>query len=170
MADPVAIYGAAIGSAAAVGVAWRIYHDAFRDKARLRLLLGKEFRPRGGEYTILSPNPEHWSETATWYPDAEVLAVVNVANVGKRPLTVNGAGLEFKNEYRIVFEPGKAGNLEEGESLLFSISEPSLSNVLQHLGLPRFVFAMDASGRVYRSSIESSLVKWLEELGSVEVN
>ena len=169
MADWLAIYGAAIGSSAAAGVAWNIYNSAFRDRARLRILFGREFRPSDeAPFTILSPDPAYWSETEAWYPSSERRAVVSVTNVGKRPITVMEAGVEFPNRVRAAFEPGNTAQLKEGEILVFSISEDSLGEILRG-GVPRYVYAMDASMTIHRRGIERRLRPWLDRLVLREV-
>jgi len=169
MADWLAIYGAAIGTSAAAGVVWNIYNGALRDRARLRVLFAREFRPSDdAPFTILSPDPSCWSETEAWYPSSERRAVISVTNVGKRPLTVMEAGVEFSNKVRAAFEPGNTAELKEGEFLVFGITEDSLGEILRG-GVLRHIYAMDASMTVHRRRIEPRLRPWLDRLAQREV-
>jgi len=171
VADPIAVYGAATGTAGALGAVWAIYHSAFRDKPKVSVELGREFRPPGEDsaYTILSPTPSSWPQTERLHPTAEKRAYVRVTNSGRRVLTVLEAGLEFSDGTRAVFRPGRSVQLGEGETDVSSVTEKGLRRMLQEKGIAESAYAAEASGQVHRKKVSRALRDWLGGLVPPEV-
>jgi hypothetical protein len=67
MTDALALYGAIIGTAAALGALWNIY-SGMRDRARLKVMVRREL--------------------VGWAPHTVECLGIEVSNVGRRPVTV----------------------------------------------------------------------------------
>jgi len=157
MVDPLAIYGAAIGSVAAIGTAWNIYHSAFRDRARLRLSLAT-----GITQDVPSVRSNEW------------LWMIEAQNFGRRPLTISGhGGLELANGRWVVFTgvfeqlPRRLG---ENQKVTFWIYEVSLQKALREQGLlPTRIRLTDDGGSTHKRRIPAKYRRQLASLKQREV-
>ena len=141
MADALAIYGATIGSLAAVGALWNIYNTGIRDRARLRLSISMG--------TMQDP-PHVRADEWVWFVEA--------ANDGRRPLTISSAGgLEFPNGRYSAFTGGLKllpKRLEEGDKVMMWCKETALKEAIDKHGiLPTHIRFSDDVGRTHRKRI-----------------
>jgi hypothetical protein len=100
MADPLAVYGAVIGTTAAAGALWNIYHGWWRDRARvtLEVTVGSEaFSWMGTERGTISLRPDKY-------------LIVRVVNKGRRPLKIDSAGLVMGDKTQRLFTLGPHGS------------------------------------------------------------
>jgi hypothetical protein len=100
VADPLAVYGAVVGTAAAAGAVWNIYHGWWRDRARvtLEVTVGSEaFSWMGTERGTISVRPDKY-------------LIVRVVNKGRRPLKIDGAGLIMGDKSQRFFILGPHGS------------------------------------------------------------
>ena len=177
MADPIAIYGAVIGTAAGIGALWNVYQGAVRDRPRLTLSVGREFysTDSGDEvvdesFALVSYDPREWEGIAATYPIYMRKAHVHVCNVGPRPITVIAAGFQFEDGYRIAVKPGTTGDLSEGQPLSFRASEEGLAQMLRKRSEPpRWVYAMNSAHRIRRRRLHANVQAWLDQLRKIDV-
>ena len=157
MADALAIYGAAIGSAAAVGTAWNIY-TGLRDRPRLKV----------------SPSITR----LTWTPDTLQCVGVEVANVGRRPINLQSCTIESSDRRAMFFLEGSfrrlgpmgslafeshkvPKRLQEGESHTFLIPIATITDSLarDRTFHPMSVSVRDGTGRKWRAPLANDLVQ-----------
>ena len=152
MANALAIYGATIGSLAAVGTLWNIYNTGVRDRARLKLSIG-----RGTVQGSPHVRPDEW----VWLAEA--------ANAGRRPLTISSAGgLEFPNGHYSAFSGGfelLPKRLEEGDKVVLWCKETALKEAIDKHGiLPTHIRFSDDVGRTHRKRIPAKYRQLLGRL------
>jgi hypothetical protein len=165
MADYLSVYGAAIGSAAAIGAVWNTYLSIFHDKARIRIKLGKEFyTDDDAAFAMVSYTTSNWDSIAQDFPQGELKAHLQVINQGRRPVTIVEAGLEFESNTRAVFKPGTTGELSEGKALSFVVSEAGLGQIILRNGIPSRLYAIDASHKFHRERVDQAILPWLEDM------
>jgi hypothetical protein len=157
MPDALAIYGAAIGSTAAVGALWNVYRT-MRDRPRLKLL-------------------EFWIQTAMGIPRVGI----TLANVGQRPTTLTsfafGSPPEGSLELtRIEFPQGEEWlgpipvltyqkRLNEGERCTFVADlHDSIASGRFRIEALRCLNVRDATGKTWRFRLSS---RDRQELGRV---
>ncbi len=151
MADALSIYGAAVGSAAAVGAMWNIYNGA-RDRSQLKLV-DFTVTTRMGFFRI----------------------IFTLANAGRRPITIrhialaspNGGSFELAGDLELVnFErpdeksqmgpipeipPQLAVRLDEGERCDFVANMQWYPGILEQP--PKWLKVVDATGRPWKFSL-----------------
>ncbi len=151
MADALSIYGAAVGSAAAVGAIWNIY-NGIRDRSHLKLV---EFRvtTRMGIFRI----------------------IFTLANAGRRPMTLKDFALESPNggpfrlsdilelvNFEHPDEKDRMGpipeiahrlalRLDEGQQCNFVADMQSYPGVLKRA--PKWLKVVDATGKAWKFSV-----------------
>ena len=165
MVEPLAIYGAFIGTIAAIGTAWNMYDRRFRDRARLRLNLATGF---------VQDRPDIKSNEWLWF--------LEVQNFGRRPLTISSLpGLAFPNERFSVFTgtfEQVPKRLDEGSKITFWLYERALRKVLKEQGmLPNRILLKDDAGdshtrriaRKYLRQLKKLMDSASQETGSAEV-
>ena len=161
MADALSIYGAAIGSVAALGV----LHNMLRDRTGIKIRLGREFyASKEAKFALVSFDSKSWDQTAGQYPRTQRKAHLQVVNSGRRPVTILEAGVEFADGTHAAFKPGTTSELTEGGFVSFRVGEEALGEAIKRSGIPAKVYATDGSGRSYRRSVEAKLRPWLEQL------
>jgi hypothetical protein len=95
LADPLAVYGAVIGTTAAAGALWNIYHGWWRDRARLALGIKLGGGPiiGWGRHTV----------------DPRQNVYLSITNRGRRPVRVESAGLLHKDGSSLVLMQDSLG-------------------------------------------------------------
>jgi hypothetical protein len=98
VADPLAVYGAVIGTTAAAGALWNIYHGWWRDRARLTLTIG-----HGGGPVI------GWPPMGKTSVNLAENVYVTAINRGRRPVQVSSAGLVNDDRTTVPFMADSLG-------------------------------------------------------------
>jgi hypothetical protein len=145
MPDFLALYGAVVGSAAALGFGWNVY----RDWPRLKIKISKgHFHPGANE----------------------PLVFVEAVNVCRRPITINGGGgLAFRDGSHIWFNNGAhelPKELAEGQSIALWCTQATLKKTLgkRRGDLPTNVWFKDASDKLHRARIPRGFRDWMIKL------
>ncbi len=158
MSDAIAIYGAVIGTAAAIGVAWNIYDSIFRDRAKLAV------SSKFGDIH--------------WHGESLACVTVKVSNVGRRPVTIANCYFRRTDRGNTGMLPGAATlygalglivdeshkfpkRLEEGESHVVWFPIASFDQQNGSLGTLAFAVADDGAGREWKVRLHSAIVEAL---------
>ena len=154
MPDALAIYGAAIGSAAAVGAVWNIYNTGFRDRARLKLIIKR------GRFI---------SQTEARVDVDGPILFIRATNIGHRPLTIVSGGLELSNKR------GREGmreinslprELAENQEVTLWFDENDLKKLTK---LPTYFSFLDTADKYHRRKIPRYLLNWIRQVVEAEV-
>jgi hypothetical protein len=131
VADPLAVYGAVIGTTAAAGALWNIYHGWWRDRARLQLTC--------------------WCDGNKVY--------LKAVNVGRRPITLEELGICFRGREEPVTCRFLGVELQEGKAFtrLLEILPPD--GPLKARGSPCHVFATDSAGKRARRQLSGKVIE-----------
>jgi hypothetical protein len=160
MADPLALYGAVVGTAAAAGAVWNIYHGWWRDRARvsLEVTVGSEaFSWIGTGRGTISLRPDKY-------------LIVAVVNKGRRPLKIDGAGLVMGDKSKRYFTLGPDGSpvfpciLDEKMPRVDACAEVDpLRNELSGAPerTPTHAFCYDATGKRHARRLSRRMKRWL---------
>ena len=148
MPDPIAVYGAATGTAGALGAVWSIWHGIIRDRPRLR------------------------AKVSTMYADSiaknEWLWSIDIMNYGRQSVSMSSApGLLFRDGWYMPFinRLGDKENIGAGEKVTWWISETGLVKGLRNKGaLPHRIVFKDDGGNNYRRRINSKQLKTMKRL------
>lgn len=149
MADPLAIYGAVIGTVGAAGAAFAIYNSAVRDRANIKV------RPSFG-FPKFGPLPGG--------PTKEFV-LLTASNRGRRPVTFTSGGLLYPDGSTLWF-PGQMETLpkelREGQShSVWGYPDDMIENIMKKGAAPTHAFYWDATGRMHRSRLPKVFRRWI---------
>jgi hypothetical protein len=160
MPDRLAVYGAVIGSAAAAGALWNIYHGWWLDRPRVSLVVtvGSEvFDSVATERGTISLRPDKY-------------LIVRVVNRGRRPAKINSAGLVMGDKSQCSFTLGPAGMpvfpciLDERTPSVDACADVDrLRNELSKAPerIPTHAFCYDATGKCHVRRLSRQMRRWL---------
>ena len=172
MADPLAIYGAAIGTVAALGVAWNI-HIGLRDRGRLRITaaVSKLSMSQEVDLASLTATVKEWLDCIS----------IQASNIGRRPMTVGQCTLKSHDGRALWFATGaslrygRAGaivddshrvpkRLEESEfhTYLFPLEQLRKSLSEDKAFLFSRVSVQAGAGKPWRSRLGKNLISIIE--------
>jgi archaellum component FlaF (FlaF/FlaG flagellin family) len=89
MPDPIAVYGAVLGTAGAVGALWNIYDSMHRNRPHLKVVATLERREIA-----------HFGDSSV----TNELVTVKIINTGQRVVTVHEVGVVVDGPLRLSFE------------------------------------------------------------------
>lgn len=151
MADPIAVYGAVIGTTGAAGAAWSIWHGIVRDRPRVKVVI--QFSRMN--HPMIEPEP---------------LVTMDIMNQGRRPLSLsNLPGVLFPDGIRLAFSPlpWQLGTqaVEEGQKATYWMYEAAFKEgVKERASVPTRVVISDDAGRVYKRRIDRHLLRWIRDV------
>ena len=153
MADPVAVYAAAVGTLAGLGTAlqamWTVW---VRDRRRLKVT---------GSRGVIAQHPA--LDAVGPYRHGQKLIMVEAVNTGTRPITIEEAGITLKNKVKLAFiGTGRdvPRELHSGQAFSTSAEANYVANAL-HESLPDHPYCRDAEGRHYRGRFDKHFSHWL---------
>jgi len=132
--------------------------EVWRDRATIKIRFSE------GHMMYLGAPPI----TAPPHRPEDPLAFLHVWNTGRRPTTLSGAGITFKDGSPWEFVGDRENlprRLDEGNHVTLWMRQESLNKQIWEHGMPKYFWAQDATGKKHKSRIPQELRSRFEQLG-----
>ncbi len=148
--DALALYGAVIGTVAAVGTLLQAIWNIHRERPRLKVQGSRAVIVSGASPALNMPGQR------------ETVIMVEAVNTGSRPITIQEAGLILKNKSKLAFfGSGRELPKELATGQQFSIWTPT--EQLAHSfddSVPAYAYCRDAEGKMHKGRLHEYFWIW----------